>query len=86
MVDVNTNLKIGSKYSQRSLYNFRGLVERLLKYHRPIIAVDVPSWDSVELIDKLGINYISSDVVSMKSENVLPIPTKSAIRIKNIKK
>lgn len=86
MVDVNTNLKIGSKYSQRNLYNFRGLVERLLKYHRPIIAVDVPSWDSVELIDKLGINYISSDVVSMKSENVLPIPTKSAIRIKNIKK
>ena len=86
MVDVNTNLKMGSKYSQRSLYNFRGLVERLLKYHRPIIAVDVPSWDSVELIDKLGINYISSDVVSMKSENVLPIPTKSAIRIKNIKK
>ena len=86
MVDVNTNLKMGSKYSQRSLYNFRGLVERLLKYHRPIIAVDVPSWDSVELIDKLGINYISSDVVSMKSENVLPIPAKSAIRIKNIKK
>lgn len=86
MVDVNTNLKMGSKYSQRSLYNFRGLVERLLKYHRPIIAVDVPSWDSVELIDKLGINYISSDVVSMKSENVLPIPTKSVIRIKNIKK
>ncbi len=86
MVDVNTNLKIGSKYSQRSLYNFRGLVEKLLKYHRPIIALDVPSWDSVELIDKLGINYISSDVVSMKSENVLPIPAKSVIRIKNIKK
>ncbi len=86
MVDVNTNLKIGNKYSQHSLLAFRGLVEKLLKYHHPIIALDVPSWDSVELIDKLGISMVSSDVIAMKSENVLPIPQKSLIRIKNIKK
>ncbi len=86
MVDVNTNLKVGNKYSQRSLLAFRGLVEKLLKYHRTIIAIDVPSWDSVELIDKLGISMVSSDVIALKSENVLPIPQKSLIKIKNIKK
>lgn len=85
VVDVNTNLKIGNKYSQRSLYTFRGLVEKLLRFHRPIIATDIPSWDTVELINKLGINYISSDVISLKSENVLPLSTKTLIKIKNIK-
>lgn len=85
IVDVDDNLKIG-KGSQRSLLNFRGLVERLLKYHRPIIAIDVPSWDTVELMNKLGISLISSDAVSGKSENVLPLPSKSLIKIKNMKK
>ena len=85
IVDVDDNLKI-VKGSQRSLLNFRGLVERLLKYHRPIIAIDVPSWDTVELMNKLGISLISSDAVSGKSENVLPLPSKSLIKIKNMKK
>lgn len=86
VIDVDTNLKLGSKYSQRSLYNFRGLIEKLLKYHRPIIANNVPGWDSVELIEKLGIDLVSSEVISPKDENVMPIPSKSLIKIKNIKK
>lgn len=86
IVDVNANLRIGNKSLQRSLLNFRGLVEKLLKYHRPIIAADIPAWDTVELIDKLGITLISSEVVSPSSENVLPISVKSTMKIKNITK
>lgn len=86
IVDVNANLRLGNKSLQRSLLNFRGLVEKLLKYHRPIIAADIPAWDTVELIDKLGISLISSEAVSPSSENVLPISTKSTMKIKSIKK
>lgn len=86
IVDVNANLRLGNKSVQRSLLNFRGLVEKLLKYHRPIIAADIPVWDTVELIDKLGITLISSEVVSPSSENVLPISVKSTMKIKNITK
>ena len=85
MVDANANLKIGNKFSQRALYNFRGLVEKLLKYNRPIVAADIPDWDSVELMKSLGINLVSSEVISPKDENVLPIPLKSVMKIKNIK-
>ncbi len=85
LVDAESNLKVGNKYSQRALYKFRGSVEKLLKYNRPIIASDIPSWDSVELVEKLGINLVSSDVIAPKDENVLPIPAKSLIKIKNIK-
>lgn len=86
LVDVVTNLKIGNKGMQRSLYNFRALVEKLLKYRRPIIAVGVPSWDSVELIDSLGIDYVSSDAIAQPSENVLPLSTKSLTKLKNLSK
>lgn len=86
IVDVNANLRLGNKSLQRSLLNFRGLVEKLLKYHRPIIAADIPAWDTVELIDKLGITLVSSEAVSPSSENVLPISTKSTMKIKSIKK
>lgn len=86
IVDVNSNLRVGGKSLQRSLFNFRGLVEKLLKYHRPIIAADIPTWDTVELIDKLGITLVSSEAVSPSSENVLPISPKSTIKIKSIKK
>ena len=85
VVDANANLKIGNKFSQRALYNFRGLVEKLLKYNRPIVAADIPDWDSVELMKSLGINLVSSEVISPKDENVLPIPLKSVMKIKNIK-
>lgn len=84
LIDVHANLKVGKQYSQRLLYGFRGLVEKLLKYHRPIVAIDVQSWDSIELIEKLGINLVSSDVIAPKDENVLPVPQKSIMKIKNI--
>ncbi|MCR5332558.1 MAG: hypothetical protein K6E11_00835 [Bacilli bacterium] len=85
-VDVDDSIKIGHKSMQRSLLAFRSMVEQLLKYHRPIIAVDIPSWDTVELIYKLGISLVSSDVIAPFTENVLPLPSKSLIKIKNIKK
>ncbi|MCQ2793377.1 MAG: hypothetical protein MJ221_03055 [Bacilli bacterium] len=85
LVDVDSNLRVGKQYSQRALFNFRGSVEKLLKYQKPIIALDIPTWDSVELVEKLGIDLVSSDVIAPKDENVLPIPTKSLIKIKDIK-
>src|SRR5574344_1145245 len=86
LIDVDVNLKLDNKSSQKSLYNFTGLVEKLLKYHRPIIAVDIPTWDSVELIYKLGIPLISSEAVSPADENVLPIPPKSITKMNVMKK
>jgi len=82
LADVNINL--GNRTSQRTLLKFRSVVENLLKYHKPIIAVGVPTWDSVELLYKLGLTYISSEAISPLSENVLPLPAKSTIKVKTL--
>ena len=86
LVDVDENLTSSNKSVQRSLLSFRGLVERLLKFHKPIIAINIPTWDTVELINKLGIPLVSSDAIASSAENVLPLSTKSVLKIKNLKK
>ena len=86
LVDVDENLTSSNKSVQRSLLSFRGLVERLLKFHKPIIAINIPTWDTVELINKLGIPLVSSDAIAPSAENVLPLSTKSVLKIKNLKK
>lgn len=85
MTDVDSNLSLNDKSAQKSLINFRNLIEKLLKYHKPIITTNVSSWNGVELMDKLGITLISSDAISPMDENILPIPAKSIMKIKNLK-
>lgn len=40
------------------------LLERLLKFKRPAIAIDTKTWFMVELLTRLGIDYISSPEIS----------------------
>lgn len=75
---------IGRKSASRQLPTFQGLIEKLLKYRKQIIAVDVPTWDLVELVINLGVNIISSDAIAPQDENVLPLPKKSITKLENI--
>lgn len=75
---------IGRKSASRQLPTFQGLIEKLLKYRKQLIAVDVPTWDLVELVINLGVNIISSDAIAPQDENVLPLPKKSITKLENI--
>lgn len=57
------------------------LIESLLKYKKPIIASDLESWQSVELIIESGIQYISTDVVSPSNDMILPIVKKKLEKV-----
>ena len=57
------------------------LIEALLKYGKPIIATDLESWQSVELIIKSGISHISSEVVAPSSDMILPIEKKKLEKV-----
>ena len=72
------------KSTSRQLPTFQGLIEKLLKYRKQIIAVDVPTWDLVELVINLGVNIISSDAIAPQDENILPLPKKSITKLENI--
>lgn len=57
------------------------LIESLLKYKKPIIASDLESWQSVELIIESGIQYISTDVISPSNDMLLPIEKKKLEKV-----
>jgi len=61
------------------------LVEKLLKYKKPIIAANLMSWNAIELVVGSGINFISSDIFAPYDTMFRPIITKSVDRIKMMK-
>jgi len=61
------------------------LVEKLLKFNKPIIAANLMSWNAIELVVGSGINFISSDLFAPYDTMFRPIISKSVERIKMMK-
>ncbi|MBQ7250010.1 MAG: hypothetical protein IJS37_01525 [Bacilli bacterium] len=62
------------------------LVEKLLKYHKPIIASDVMGWPALDLLVKSGLRFVSGDVIAPYDVMMNPVPPHNAKRIKDKKK
>lgn len=62
------------------------LVEKLLKYDKPIIATDIEGWASIELLVRSGLDLISAESFSPYDQMILPLPAKSVKRINDMKK
>lgn len=60
------------------------LVEKLLKYKKPIIASSLKNWNSLELVVGSGITYISSDVFAPFNEMLVPVNEKNEKRLLSI--
>lgn len=76
---------ISKKNAGRNLPSFQGLIEKLLHYEKPIVALDIQSWDIVELVYRLGVSYICSDAIAQPAENILPLQRKIINKIRNLK-
>lgn len=82
---ISVKSHISAKKSQgRQLPSFQALIEKILRYSKPIIAIDIPTWDLVEYVMKLGLELVSSDAIALPDENVLPLSKKSILKIKNM--
>ena len=83
------NLSVATHISKKgagsSLPTFQGLIEKLLHYEKPLVALDIQSWDILELVYRLGISIICSDAVALPAENILPLQKKTLTKIKNLK-
>ena len=62
------------------------LVEKLLKYDKPIIATDIEGWASIELLVRSGLNLISAESFAPYDQMILPLPAKSVRRVTDMKK
>ena len=76
---------ISKKNAGRNLPSFQGLIEKLLHYEKPIVALDIQSWDIVELVYRLGVPNICSDAIAMPAENILPLQKKIITKLGNLK-
>lgn len=72
------------KKNKNKLPAFKGLVENLLKYEKPIIASNIETWDTVELVYKFGLLNFSGEAISPKNEDVVPLDKKITQRIKKL--
>ena len=76
---------ISKKNAGRNLPSFQGLIEKLLHYEKPIVALDIQSWDIVELVYRLGVPNICSDAIALPAENILPLQKKIITKLGNLR-
>ena len=62
------------------------MVEKLLKYHKPIIANDIEGWASLELLVRSGLDFISAECFAPYSEMILPVAPKAIKRVAEFKR
>lgn len=81
---VNFNITPESKNDATVSFKLRSLVEKLLKYNKPIIANDVEGWNIIELLVKSNFEYITSETITPQDEMFLPLPTKNMNKLKSM--
>ena len=57
------------------------LLEKLLVFKKPVISINVQGWPRVELLIRLGIDYISSDEISPYTNSPREIDKRKLIRL-----
>ena len=72
--------------NNRIRLSIHSLIESLLKYHRPIIATDLESWQAIELIIKSGVNIVSSETIASSNDMLLPLEKKKIEKLVAIDK
>ncbi|MCQ3034912.1 MAG: EAL domain-containing protein [Bacilli bacterium] len=73
-----------SQNDAKSITLLHGLIERLLPFKKKIITINIANWSAVELVMKLGIEYISGEIIGPSDQMVLPLSPKSIKKISAI--
>lgn len=60
------------------------LVEKLLKYKRPIIASNLKNWNAIELVVGSGLDYVTSDIFAPFSQELQGVNKKNETKIKDM--
>ena len=55
--------------------------QHVLKFNKILVADNMISWDAVELLVRLGVEIVCSEVISPSDENVLPISKKTILKL-----
>ena len=66
-----------AKVDMKIRSRLHALVEKLLRYKKPIIATEVGTWNTLELLYRSGLDYVSGNPIGMYETMVKPIADKT---------
>ena len=81
---VDEGLLKKSYKNERNRVYLLSALGKILRYKRPIILSDLITWSDIEYFVRAGVDYISSEEISKKSEMLLPIDKKKMQKITNL--
>lgn len=73
-----------SQNDAKSITLLHGLIERLLPFKKKIITINIANWSAVELVVKMGIEYVSGEIIGPSDQMVLPLSPKATKKITTI--
>ena len=73
---VNPRFEANVKVDSRSFIKAKSVFDSLSKFNKPLIAVDIPSFQGIELLSKVGIRDFNSEAIGKKDKMLLPVDTK----------
>lgn len=80
---VYTN-EIAHKRDESTNMAIRTIIEKLLKYNKPIILANVDSWSTIELFIRSGVEYVASSVITPLDEKLLEPTSKTKAKIRRM--
>lgn len=67
---------VGLKQTSRDFIKIHSLLEKFVKFNKPIICLNVNSWSLIEMLIKSGICYFSGDIICPNNTLLLPLDKK----------
>lgn len=80
---VYTNIS-GHKRDETSNLAVRTIIEKLLKYGKPIILANIDTWSTIELFIRSGVEYVASSVITPISDKLLEPAGKTKAKIRRM--
>lgn len=81
---VDEKLLKKSYKNERNRVYLLSALGKVLRYKKPIVLSDLVTWSDIEYFVRAGVDYISSEEISKKSEMLLPIEKKKILKITNL--
>ncbi len=80
------NEDIDSKHMDMAIRSqLHALVEKLLKYSKIIVGINLPDWNAIELVVGSGIDYVSSNQFGAYQNGFVPLKEKDELRLNEMK-
>ena len=81
----DAKLDQSAKIDSREYLSSRTTLEKLFQFKVPIVSINTNSWSEIEILIKGGVNSFVSEVISEKSQMIVPLDKRPLKKILNMK-